>query len=365
MKINILLPYKEQFDKSKLSSVCITVINNLKYSKFKKEIRVFGRQVSDPARLENFVGIRNSFNFFKSKNLNLADQMCKYILSDFDKNQLIEIHNRPKLISHVLKKTKNKYPVNIFFHNNPLDMGGSKTFKERQYIIKNANAILCVSKFVRDKFLTDFKNIPENIHVLYNGVDRKIAKFPKKINEVLFVGRLVKEKGVELYINAVAKLATKSPNWKFCIVGSSHLGVSKEKSDFARKITKNFLNIGNQAYFSGYLSHEEVQKKMMHASIVVVPSIWEEPYGLVVAEAMSNGAAIITNFSGGIPEIIGSNGIVIKNISQKKLEEALSLILKDKKELYKYQQLSWKNFKHTSLKSSKKLDLIRSRILNS
>ena len=72
MKINILLPYKEQFDKSKLSSVSITVINNLKHSKFKKEIRIFGREVSNPAKQENFIGIKNSFNLFKSKNLNLA-----------------------------------------------------------------------------------------------------------------------------------------------------------------------------------------------------------------------------------------------------------------------------------------------------
>ena len=180
MKINILLPYKEQFDKSKLSSVSITVINNLKHSKFKKEIRIFGREVSNPAKQENFIGIKNSFNLFKSKNLNLAEQMCKYISIDLDKNQLIEIHNRPKLIGYVKKKTKNKYPINIFFHNNPLDMGGSKSLKERESIVKNTNAIICVSKFVRDKFLTHFKNIPSNIHILHNGVDRKSIDFPKK-----------------------------------------------------------------------------------------------------------------------------------------------------------------------------------------
>ena len=115
MKINVLLPHKEQFDKSKLSSVSITVINNLKHSKFKKEIRIFGRQVPDPSNQENFVGIKNSLNLFKSKNFNLAEQMCKCILMDHDKNQLIEIHNRPKLIGYVLQKTKNKYPINIYF----------------------------------------------------------------------------------------------------------------------------------------------------------------------------------------------------------------------------------------------------------
>ena len=48
---------------------------------------------------------------------------------------------------------------------------------------------------------------------------------------------------------------------------------------------------------------------MKSASIIVIPSIWEEPYGLVAAEAMSNGIAIIASDIGGIPEIVKENGI--------------------------------------------------------
>ena len=103
---------------------------------------------------------------------------------------------------------------------------------------------------------------------------------------------------------------------------------------------------------------------MQNASIVVVPSIWEEPYGLVVAEAMSNGAAIIASYSGGIPEIIGDAGILIKKINQKKLENAILLMTKNKKLLKKYQKLSWNNFKHSAKLSSKKLDNFRDSIFN-
>ena len=364
MQINILLPYKEQFDKNKLSSVSITIINNFNHSKFKNNIKIFGKYVEKPANPNIFIGIKNSLNIFKSRNTHLAQQMCNYILKDSDKNQLIEIHNRPKLFHYVVTKIKKKYPVNIFFHNNPIEMYGSKTLLERENIVKNAKAIFCVSKFVKEKFLTGFNAIPKNIHILYNGVDRNLKKFPEKKKEVLFVGRLVEEKGVEIFINAVANIAIKALDWKFCIVGSSHLGQMKEQSAFAKKSSQKFLEIGKQAYFTGYLNHDDVQKKMKYASIVVVPSVWQEPYGLVVAEAMSNGAAIITSFSGGIPEIIESNGIVIKDINQKKVENALHLMINNKEKLKKYQMLSWKNFKHTSKKSSQKLDEIRIKILN-
>jgi glycosyltransferase involved in cell wall biosynthesis len=124
------------------------------------------------------------------------------------------------------------------------------------------------------------------------------------------------------------------------------------------------LQIGKQAYFTGYISNEEVQNKMKEAAIVVVPSIWEEPFGLVVAEAMSNGAAIITTNMGGIPEIVGKNGILIKNINEDKLRKALHSLMLDKKKLENFQNLSWKNFKYTSKLSSVKLDKIRADILD-
>jgi glycosyltransferase involved in cell wall biosynthesis len=61
-----------------------------------------------------------------------------------------------------------------------------------------------------------------------------------------------------------------------------------------------------------------------------VPSIWNERFGLVVAEGMSNGAAIITSKVEGIPEIIRKNGIVIENIDDNKLVYELKKLIEDK-----------------------------------
>ena len=83
---------------------------------------------------------------------------------------------------------------------------------------------------------------------------------------------------------------------------------------------------------------------MRSASIVIIPSLWEEPFGLVVAEAMSNGAAVICSDYGEIPEIIRDNGIVIKNIDVSKIQKALGKLMENHKILKFYQKLSWKNF---------------------
>ena len=75
MKINILLPYKEKFDVNKASSVSITVKNNLLYSKFLSDIKVYGRNVESPLFKDNFEGIKYSIFSLKSKNTFLAHKM--------------------------------------------------------------------------------------------------------------------------------------------------------------------------------------------------------------------------------------------------------------------------------------------------
>ena len=104
---------------------------------------------------------------------------------------------------------------------------------------------------------------------------------------------------------------------------------------------------------------------MKDASIIVIPSLWEEPFGLVAAEAMSNGIAIVASNVGGIPEIIEANGILIKNINSSKIQKSLITLIKNKNERKLLQQKAWKNFKFSSLNSSKNLDRYRKFILKS
>ena len=102
--------------------------------------------------------------------------------------------------------------------------------------------------------------------------------------------------------------------------------------------------IGPQAQFYGFKNQEFVEEKMKNASIVVIPSIWEEPFGLVAAEAMSNGMCIIASKVGGIPEIIKDNGILIDKINLKKLSSKIEFLIKNKKGKRKLSKKSVEKF---------------------
>ena len=103
---------------------------------------------------------------------------------------------------------------------------------------------------------------------------------------------------------------------------------------------------------------------MKNASIIAIPSIWEEPFGLVAAEAMSNGACIIASKVGGIPEIIKDNGLLIEKIDHKKLFLNIDCLIQDNKLRKSYQMKAWKNFELSSNISSQKLDDFRKTIFS-
>ena len=355
MFINILLPYKEKFSLNKASSVSLTVANNLEFSKYKKQIRVFGHNVEDPMYKNNFIGIQNSWNFLKSKNQNLGHKMCEFINKENEKFQIIEIHNRPYLVDSIYTNLKNQNRLSLFLHNDPLEMRGSKTIEDRRNLLSKLDKIYCVSEFIKKRFLIGIIDQLNKVVVLHNGVIRKQKMMPKKQKKIIYVGRIVKEKGIDLFVDAIKEIYEDFNDWKFEIIGSPRLGINKF-DEFSIKIKNDFESLGNRANMVGFINSRKLNKIMSDASVIVIPSVWNEPFGLVAAEAMSNGIAVISSNSGGLPEIIRNNGILIDQINSKKISENLKQILSNTSMLKELQKKSWENFNFNSKKISSILD---------
>ena len=358
MFINILLPYKEKFSINKASSVSLTVANNLEFSKYKKHTRIFGHDVEDPMYRNNFIGIHNSWNFLKSKNHNLAKKMCQFINRENDKFQIIEIHNRPYLVNTIFLSLKKENRLSLFLHNDPLEMKGSKTLEDRRNLLSKLDKIYCVSEFIKKRFLTGILDHLNKVVVLHNGVKRIQKKMPKKQKQIIYVGRIVKEKGVDLFVDAVKEIYGDFKDWNFKIIGSPKLGINK-LDEFSIKIKKDFEALGERAKMTGFINSKKLNKIMSDASVIVIPSVWDEPFGLVAAEAMASGIALISSNSGGLPEIICDNGILINNINSKKIVRQLKKIISDTSLLREFQNKSWKNFSFDSKKISSNLDNYR------
>ena len=361
-KINILLPFKEKFSENVMSSVSISVKANIEKSSFKNKIKIFGQFVDDPIFKDNFVGIKKPYFPFLSKNINLAKKMCAEINRSKTKKPVIEIHNRPYLVKYVNENIIESRII-LFFHNDPLEMKGSKTVQDRLNLIHDCAAICFVSNYIKNRFMTDIESNPNNLSVIYNGIN-KVPKFSlKKEKEILFIGRLVEEKGAHLFVEAAKILSKKYQKWNFTLIGSPYLGNIKKETKYSKKISSAVDKLGLNVRMTGYLPHNDVLIHIRRAAVIVVPSIWPEPFGLVVAEGMINGCALITSNNGGIPEIVRDKGIILKDLTLYTIVNAIELLIRDNSLRKKYQADASCDFSFTSDMSSRSLDVLRNKII--
>ena len=215
---------------------------------------------------------------------------------------------------------------------------------------------------MKKQFLGSIDKNHEKVVTLYNGISFK-NKLYKKKNLVIFVGKISYEKGAHLYVEAVSKIANIHTNWEFKLIGSSQLGSNNLSTKYAKNVVNKFKNIGNNTEYIGFISNKQVKEIMGHASIVVVPSLWNEPFGLVAAEAMSRRAAVISSNLGGLKEVVGRSGVTIDNINNENLKNKVLKLIEDKTLLEKIQKKGFKNFNFKSKDISKKLDKHREELI--
>jgi glycosyltransferase involved in cell wall biosynthesis len=112
---------------------------------------------------------------------------------------------------------------------------------------------------------------------------------------VLFVGRLVYEKGIHILINAVPKVLAKV-NAKFIIVGSGYM---KEQ---LLSIVRS-MGLEHKVFFEGFVDEAKLLKLQKCADVSVVPSLFE-PFGIVALEAMAAKSPVVVSDTGGLAEIV-------------------------------------------------------------
>lgn len=155
------------------------------------------------------------------------------------------------------------------------------------------------------------KNVP--VVTVHNGIDirrfveaeaiqRASLGISEKDYVVFFSGRLTKEKGILELIQAVKMIKT-IPNLKLIIAGASFYGADKTTSPYLHELQEASKDIKEKVLFTGFIKYKMMPSYLKIANIIVVPSLWEEPFGLTVLEAMAAGVPLIATRCGGIPEI--------------------------------------------------------------
>jgi glycogen synthase len=149
--------------------------------------------------------------------------------------------------------------------------------------------------------------------------------------DLVFLGRLVSDKGTNLLISALAQLKARGLTPNLTIIGSGPEQVNLEKQ--ARE-----LDVGDQVNFAGVKLNRELAELLNAHKIMVVPSLWEEPFGIVALEGIACGCVIVGSSGGGLKDAIGDCGVTFPNGNVDLLTDALFDLLSRPEQLETYRQ---------------------------
>ncbi len=347
MKISILLPYKENFSPKYPGAVSLFLKDTIPLSKFKKEILVYGNTNFKTRLLKNYKNLEFKRYFFKSS----SNSYLKKFIEDENiiKSQLVEIHNRPNYVNTIYKKNKN---IVLYFHNDPLKMKNSTSINDRIDLLKKTLIVIFNSKWTLNQFTKGIKKkfYKNKLKVIHQSTNKKKINFKNKKKIIIFVGRLNKSKGYDIFGNAVTNILNKYPDWKAIAIGDE----PRERIIFNHERFKNL----------GFQNNSKVNNWLKKSDISVVCSRINEPFGRVALEASSAGCAVIITNRGGLAEA-SSFAIKIKNLSIKNLQKKIEKLINDENYKKDLQKKIYKNFKLTNELASKKIDKYRIKFIKS
>lgn len=174
-------------------------------------------------------------------------------------------------------------------------------------------------------------HLPEPSILVGNPYDDKVftnhVAAPRE-KELIFVGRLVSDKGADLLLEAMALLPSK-PRLTIAGDGPERVHLEKQMVD---------LQLESRVDFVGSQTSEQLAKLLRQHQILVVPSRWREPFGIVALEGIACGCVVVGSAEGGLAEAIGSCGVTFPNGDARALANALPRLLENPAECHRLRQ---------------------------
>ena len=240
---------------------------------------------------------------------------------------LIEVHNRPE-IALALAARLPEIPVTLILNNDPQDMRDAASAAERGEMLRRLACVMTASEYLRQRVLEGVDAPASDPVVLHNCLD--LSELPparRREPVILFAGRVVADKAPDAFVFACAVALADLPGWSAEIIGADRFSFDSPDTSFVQMV-RAAAEAANVRML-GYRDHPDVLIAMARASIVVVPSRWPEPFGLVALEAMASGAALVCSPRGGLPEVAGDAAIYANPDHPAEIAAAIRTLVSD------------------------------------
>jgi len=160
------------------------------------------------------------------------------------------------------------------------------------------------------------RTLPPPCEVIHNPLTLDADSAPTEARVgLLYVGRLVSDKGVDVLLRAFAQIEPED------IPHLTLIGTGPEKADLQALVEEHSLH--TRVRFAGMLEGADLRKAYATHEILAIPSRWDEPFGLIALEGLAAGCRIVASASGGLPEAVGSCGDLVTELKPETWAEAL------------------------------------------
>lgn len=204
------------------------------------------------------------------------------------------------------KRVSGKYLV-VHVHATEFDRSGGDNINQYVYEIEKkgmeeADAVIAVSNFTKNKIIEKYGIPPEKIKVVHNAVEfenytvHEMHHLKKTKKVVLFLGRLTLQKGPDYFVYAAKKVLEYYPDVVFVVSGSG---------DMERKIIEKVAELGmaDKFIFTGFLRGKDIQETYHMADLYVMPSV-SEPFGISPLEALKSETPVLISKQSGVSEVL-------------------------------------------------------------
>lgn len=228
----------------------------------------------------------------------------------------ILIENNMNIFELILGRISRGEKLYFHLHNDVIESVYKNT-RLCRLAYDNCEKIFCASQYLKERFeLACEGDLYRKIRLLTNCIDfsvfrigaaERVVELREKYNIVkdeyviLYSGRIAPEKGVLELVSAVVELP-KDMKIRCIIAGGNWFG-TRDENTYLAKLKSKADEHKERFVFAGYCSYEDMPLMYQMADITVVPSKWEEPFGMVALEALAMGCPLIVTKRGGLKDI--------------------------------------------------------------